>query len=1200
MIRRVVARAVALGLGLALTTVIAPRRAQAQFVADQVTAGNAATLLFGGTDADGGVGDWYVSNGVVEAIIDEVGPQTDLVALLGAAAPPKQSEAAFSGGSIIDLGRAGAHNDQLGQLFTVGGLSTSNFIVYDGVSAATDLSSATVTVTGGLLGFEPAGVPPSSLPVVTEYRAAGADPFLTVTTTVTNVHPSNTAPGLGGFLDAIIWTQRAIVPFSPLANRGFRHAILDFESLGDALELPPFAAGPGNVGPGDGVMDPPSGRAAGEVAYGILGVTASVDIDGPGPASPIVNVVDSLFGVSSNLVTALGNFPMGDLPPGGVLTYTRRLYVGDRNDVASVANGMIAAIATRRAFATGTVSGDVGATDTPDVAASAIATKIGEICTQGTTGAACTTNAACDAAPLSSDGRCSSTPGFESNSPVTHFRTAPRGAFGGIVLPTGRYRLEFRAVNRDAVTVTPIGVLPATDTAVSVPAMTGLGTLRLRILERRARANAPFPAKVTVKGIAGTPDPSFRKDFEALGFRAGQPDVDLAPETFAGGPAQRNFVYVGDGTETVALRPGRYELYASRGPEYTVRRRRVRIIEGGTRRRRLKIRRIVDTAGRISGDFHIHSARSFDTSPPLRDRVASFAGEGVEVMVSTDHDYHTDYATVIAGMGLSARITSIPGNEITTSVPNPPAFPSAIGHINAWPVPVDPTARRDGSIEDEYVAPNFIFSRLRAQGADVIQYNHPRAGVSGLTSIGFFSNLGCNRCANDVDTTCVVDTDCPAAPTPQNCTCVGYQPDRPITQAPNDTLLDDDITGISGVANPDGIRNLDFDVMEIANGIDIASYLAVRRDWLSLLNQTDFATVPFIAGTAVSDSHRLVLEEAGYFRTYVGGAGNDPATLDVDAFNANVVAGNMIGTSGPFVDFSVEDTAAASAGPGGILAPATSTVTLRIRVQATNWIPVEEVRVIVNGFVDPALVFDATTSPAVTPGPSSPLSQFTGRVVRFDAAIPVAVSGGDAYFIVEAGAKLDPLPTAPSFVNTIVPGVVPLAFTNPVFVDLDGDGFDPPGLPVMASARDTTSAPSRFVRVERRERGIFARARAFARRLLARIADPSRAVAGESNEFRGGAPTVGAPGAATSNAAQAGAPARGHAVDPLASSDGAAPAADTEPETTVAPPTRQTGEAYFPLYEFRIPESAVEEAIDTLPEPERQRIRRQRERARSR
>ena len=40
-------------------------------VAQQIGVPDTA-LLFGGIDAQGGIGDWYVSNGVVEAIVDNV------------------------------------------------------------------------------------------------------------------------------------------------------------------------------------------------------------------------------------------------------------------------------------------------------------------------------------------------------------------------------------------------------------------------------------------------------------------------------------------------------------------------------------------------------------------------------------------------------------------------------------------------------------------------------------------------------------------------------------------------------------------------------------------------------------------------------------------------------------------------------------------------------------------------------------------------------------------------------------------------------------------------------------------------------------------------------------------------------------------------------------------------------------------------
>ncbi len=1082
-------------LGVMVALCALPATAGAQLVAEQVTVGNAATRLFQGTDADGGITDWYVSNGVVEAIIDDVGPQADLVGLLGPSAPPKASEVAFTGGTLIDLGRVGRDSDQLTQMFTVGGLSTSNFVVYDTIVASTGPTSATVTASGGMLGFDP--VPPSNLPVVTQYTASGSDPFITVTTTVTNTS-GVTAAGLGGFLDAFIWTIRAVIPFSPLPDRGFTHPVLDLSNPGFALELPAFSAGPGNVSPADGVIDPPSGRTAGEVSYGLLGVSLSLDQDGPGGNPPVVTSVDTLFGVSSNLVTALGNLPAASLNPSGVLQYTRRLYVGNRNDVASVANDMIGELATRLAFSTGTISGDVNANDTPDVAANVIAKRTG--------------------GPVLTS--------FATNAPVTQFRTDATGAFSGIVLPVGTYDLEVRSPERDPVTVSGVTVNAAADTAVAVPPLTGLGTLVLTAKERVPGPDPIVPAKVTIKGINGTPDPNLRHDFDAFALQQVGPPQDLMPETFAGGPGQRNFVFLANGTATVQLRPGRYLLYASRGPEYGVAKRRVRVREGATRNRRFKLRRLVDTTGFLSADFHIHSARSFDTSPPLNDRVASFAGEGLEVMVSTEHDYNVDYAPIIAGLGIGNFITSIIGNEVTTAVPNPPAFPDAIGHINAWPLPVLSNEPRDGSIQDEYVAPNFLYTRLRNQGAEVVQYNHVRAGVAGLTSIGFFNNFG-------------------------------YDPDLPITSPPNDLLLDTDILGpgMSGVSNPDGFRNIDFDVLEVGNGTSVPDYLAVRRDWFSLLNQTEFATLPFIPGTGVSDSHRLTVEAAGYFRTFVAHPSDLPAALDVTALDDNVKAGNMIGTTGPFIRFTVTEGGGGTAGLGQTLAPSSPTVNLNIRVDAANWIPVEEVRVYQNGFL--VLSFDANSTPPVKPGAKRPQSQSKRRVTRFDASVAVTISQ-DAYFLVEAGAKLSPLPAPDPFASTIVPGLVPIAFTNPIFVDLAGDGFDPPGLPVMASAAGMGEAAPAFARLRRADEPLWARVQGWWNDALASAKGWGRVTAQEEQKE-----------ALTGRALQ------------------------EEVQRQREVPTSD----YFPLYHFRIPPEAVEQAIQQLPEPARSRAQQQRKAA---
>jgi hypothetical protein len=126
---------------LGLAGVLAVGTARAALVAKQIRAADTPPL-FGGADAEGGIGDWYLSNGVVQAIIDDAGPVSDLAGVVPPGkVPPKQSEINPTGGTLIDLGRAGADGDELVQLFGVGGLATDKFFFYDTLSSPAPASS---------------------------------------------------------------------------------------------------------------------------------------------------------------------------------------------------------------------------------------------------------------------------------------------------------------------------------------------------------------------------------------------------------------------------------------------------------------------------------------------------------------------------------------------------------------------------------------------------------------------------------------------------------------------------------------------------------------------------------------------------------------------------------------------------------------------------------------------------------------------------------------------------------------------------------------------------------------------------------------------------------------------------------------------------------------------------------------------------
>jgi hypothetical protein len=1036
-------------------------------VAQQIGGGDTA-LLFGGTDAQGGIGDWYLSNGTIEAIVDDVGIQSDLTGIVPPGdEPPIQNLINPTGGSVIDLGRVGTDSDQLPQLFTVGGLSTTNFLTYDTISAP---DANTIRVTGGIL-FPPTSVAPSPcLDVVTDYQALGSDPYLTITSVATNNCGVNLT-GFAGLLDVFIWGNRSVSPFSgagfPAGGgaKGFDHPTLDLVNPVLSLELPVFMGGPGVLDPADGITDPTNSTTAGEVSYGLIGVSITRDPDGPGGAGPDINAaVNNLFGINGPLVTALGNnvtLVPGGVPAGGTLTYVRRVYVGDRNDVRSVSNPIFTEFATRtlaNPVVNGTVSGDVDAADTASVEATLLITRLGRC---SVTTLPC--KATADCAPANTCVDPFPTTGHFPNGKTSQIRTDSTGAFSGVVLPRGDYEFVVASAERDNVTVSPVVVAAAANTPVVVPPLSSRGTVAFTVNEKTGGLPL-IPARLTFKGVTPTPDPVLNKDFSAMNG-----PNNLPTETFGAGQAgsagsaagQGNVVYTGTGSGSIQMRPGTYDVYASRGMEYSVDMQTITVNAGATTNVGFRIKRSVKTKDAISADFHIHSGRSFDTDAGVRDRVISFAGEGVEVMVSTDHDEHTDYAPLISSLGLDTQMSSMVGIEVTGEVPNPPALPESVGHLNAWPQPLLPNARRDGAIEDELIAPNWIYSRLRDQGGPdtVIQYNHVRAGVEGLTSIGFFNNIGCGRCENAINTLCTVDTDCPALPTPQNCTCVGYQPTLSIATPPNDILLDDGVLGPGSAANPDGFTNLDFDVLEVENSTKAGDYPTNRRvrfDWYSLLQQGIYKPA-----TGTSDSHRITVEHAGWARSYVVGLGDDPTTIDPMIFNAAVKAGNMLVSGGPYIEL-VGQCGPTKVAMGELLnCPSGTQVKLKVKVRTPAWMPIEEVRVVANGAVVSS--FDSTTSPKVRATPSN--FESNGGTMRFRKTLKFTPTV-DTYYVIEAGPKLPPsistLPTVPPIVAIVQPDVVPGSMTNPIFVDTNNNAaFDPPGLPVILTA-SADEAPGGF------------------------------------------------------------------------------------------------------------------------------------------
>jgi hypothetical protein len=491
--------------------------------------------------------------------------------------------------------------------------------------------------------------------------------------------------------------------------------------------------------------------------------------------------------------------------------------------------------------------------------------------------------------------------------------------------------------------------------------------------------------------------------------------------------------------------PGQYHVYATGGPFASIDVADVTLTPGQTTPMiTLQVQSLADQIlppGVISGDFHVHGGASFDSGIPDQDRVVSFLATGVDVVIATDHNVVTSYASTLAALGATNALGLISGVEQTPNilwyyVPGD-TFPKTLGHFNFWPLTPDLFATRNGAPWAELREPGQMMDDLDGLFAGdpvgVRQLNHPYS----------LSKLG-------------RDQGYPKA--------IGYDPRDPIPEDPTD--------GYSFAANalarapggPGHHRNRDWDVEEVMTGASRADWLRYRALWFSMLSQGFLR-----AGTANSDSHSLAVERIGYPRNLIWG-NHDKTKLATDdaelaSFDADVRAGHLEGTNGPVLDVTINDGAGKIYRPDltAPIPPTSSTATLDVTVRAAPWIPVDEVRVFVNGVQKPL--------PSNIPADTFRKDRLGTAPAACSLSFPLAPllpTKGDAWIVVEAGMTQptepdtdgDGLPDLPDTevpirppadderfdVEAIAPGVWPTAFSNPFLVDLDGGGWTAPGL----------------------------------------------------------------------------------------------------------------------------------------------------------
>jgi len=615
------------------------------------------------------------------------------------------------------------------------------------------------------------------------------------------------------------------------------------------------------------------------------------------------------------------------------------------------------------------------------------------------------------------------------------------------------------------------------------------------------------------------------------------------------------YVYSADGQGVFEIEPGSYEILASRGMEYSIDRQQVALEPAQTTLVNARLVRSVDTSGWISGDFHVHGQNSYDAVVKHRDRVMSFAGEGVEILSSSDHDYVTDFAPYVFELGLEHWLFTQVGLELTTV---------ELGHFLGFPYRYEEWKdgkrnQEQGAIDWTGKTPDKLFSEMRALGMygpedTVIVVAHPRDSF-----FGYFDQYGLNSYNMKVEGSMLewlpgIFENPLANPqlfsgrfdalelfnskrfelirTPTAGEIRGYNHQRAVIQSQGDKgaspdlverelieldriFIKDILTRTAAeqdaVWDADGEEGCDLftfctsdqdcdagkgeqcdrgsmvcfqpcaidadcdttacidgkcDPGYTPAGAPCTSHEGAIDDWFRLI---DYGVIRAAMGN--SDTHQLFTQtEAGLPRNFIKLSAEQPKGVDKLELARSIKAGRLMATYGPFIqlwlnDREIGETVSVSAG---------ESVELRIRVQSPLWFDVDRVEVYRSGRLIHVFTGSGDELDPESPVNVSGLRLPNPRVVNLDARIEEIAPDSDAWYVVIAmgldGRDLSPVYSEHPFLKlqigdilsrsfssiplpfdisgALIPRVFrvyPYGFTNPVFLDVDGNGkYDAP------------------------------------------------------------------------------------------------------------------------------------------------------------
>lgn len=251
----------------------------------------------------------------------------------------------------------------------------------------------------------------------------------------------------------------------------------------------------------------------------------------------------------------------------------------------------------------------------------------------------------------------------------------------------------------------------------ATPAPDGVATVDLTLPRRATLA-------IDVKDAASTPD--------AMPARVQvipSATVAEAPAAFGVTDAEANGrlwnAFAITGRLDLPVPPGQHRVIVTRGYEYELYDAPVTAVAAAPTPVTVTLARSVDSSGVMCADFHIHSHFSADSDDLPELKVRGAIADGLEIPVSSEHEWIIDFQPIIQRLGLTKWAFGFPSEELTTF---------SWGHFGVIPLFPRSEAINNGAVGWVDETPPGFFKKVSAlPEKPVLIVNHP-SGASGFSS----------------------------------------------------------------------------------------------------------------------------------------------------------------------------------------------------------------------------------------------------------------------------------------------------------------------------------------------------------------------------------------------------------------------------------------------------------------------------------